>query len=68
VLKLILSRTEKKPSEYYDIFSVLPKKAKKNILKALNYKSEEKFKEKFDKYIIAYNKHCQDYNGEKNGE
>jgi len=50
----ILQNTDKSPREFLTIFHNIPKKAQKNIIKYLGYKTEATFKKTFAKHLGVY--------------
>ena len=50
----ILQNTEKQPRDFITIFHNIPKKAQKNVIKYLGYKTEATFKKSFTKHLNVY--------------
>ena len=50
----ILQNTDKSPREFLTIFHNIPKKAQKNVIKYLGYKTEAAFKKTFTKHLSVY--------------
>ena len=50
----ILQNTNKSPRDFITIFHNIPKKAQKNVIKYLGYKTEATFKKSFTKHLNVY--------------
>jgi len=50
----ILQNTDKPPRDFVTIFHNIPKKAQKNVIKYLGYKTEAAFKKTFTKHLSVY--------------
>jgi len=58
IYKLILDYTKYKPDKYFDIFLSLPYKARRKILRSLNFRNDEEYGKHIKRNLGIYKVDC----------